>query len=124
MKFLQYGEQMALEDVKYEGVVCEVGLERDHEEFRNFNLTVAITVKTDKKLNLREGEKLIKQLQRELLGKNIELGAVAIPCPTCGRSFNTENGMKQHMRRAHEGATEEPAKPKPKPKKKRSRKKK
>ena len=116
---------MAQQNAKYEGVVCEVGLERDQEEFRNFNLTVAITVKTDKKLNLREGEKLIKQLQRELLGKNIELGAVAIPCPMCGRTFNTENGMKQHIRRAHNGAEEEPPKKKPKPKKKaRSKKKK
>ena len=57
---------MALEDVKYLGIVNEIGLERDQDEFSNFNLTVGIMVKIDKKLDLSEGQELVKQLQKEL----------------------------------------------------------
>jgi ribosomal protein L12E/L44/L45/RPP1/RPP2 len=91
---------MATED-KIQGVVNAVGLERDEQEFRNFNLTVGIKIKTDKKLGYAEGERLIKQLQKDLMGKNIELEAVAIPCPICGKTFNSEQGMKQHQRLQH-----------------------
>lgn len=109
---------MALEDVKLLGVVDNVGLQRDENEFRNFNLTVGIRVKTDKKLTFTEGERLIRQLKKELLGKNIEIGAIAIPCPVCGKTFNTEQGMKLHVRKQHEGEPEEKAEKKPKPKRK------
>ena len=109
---------MALEDVKLLGVVDNVGLQRDENEFRNFNLTVGIRVKTDKKLTFTEGERLIRQLKKDLLGKNIEIGAIAIPCPVCGKTFNTEQGMKLHVRKQHEGEPEEKAEKKPKPKRK------
>ncbi|MCW4011771.1 MAG: C2H2-type zinc finger protein [Candidatus Bathyarchaeota archaeon] len=91
---------MATED-KILGVVNAVGLERDDQEFRNFNLTVGIKIKTDKKIGYAEGEKLVKQLQKDLMGKNIELEAVAVPCPICGKTFNSEQGMKQHQRLQH-----------------------
>jgi len=92
---------MAQEDAKFHGVVNQVGLERDEAEFRSFNLTLGIKVKTGKKLSLKEGESLIKQMRKDFLGKNIEFEAISIPCPVCGRTFNTEAGMKQHLRRQH-----------------------
>ena len=115
---------MATEDEKFQGVVSHVGLERDEAEFLNFNLTLGILVKTEK-LTYSEGERLIKKFQKELLGKNIELGAVAVPCPVCGKTFNTEVGMKQHLRKQHEGEEEKPKKrtrrsPAKKPQKKNS----
>ncbi|HUV54370.1 MAG TPA: C2H2-type zinc finger protein [Candidatus Krumholzibacteriaceae bacterium] len=119
---------MAQEDTKFHGVVNQVGLERDEAEFRSFNLTLGIKVKTGKKLSLKEGERLIKQMRKEFLGKNIAFEAVSIPCPVCGRTFNTEAGMKQHVRRQHNNGvdTVEPKKKKQKkasPKKKGSKKK-
>ena len=105
------------EEVKKLGVVSEIGLERDAQEFTSYNLTVGIKLKSDKKLSYAESEKLVKELKRELMGKNIELEAIAIPCAFCGKIFNSETGLKQHVRRQHEGE-EEP------PKKKRGRKKK
>jgi uncharacterized C2H2 Zn-finger protein len=107
---------MAIED-KFQGVVSHVGLERDENEFLNFNLTLGILVKTEKKLTYSEGERIIKRLQKELLGKNIELEAVAVPCPVCGRTFNTEMGMKQHLRKQHNSNNSKPRKRKA-PKKK------
>lgn len=101
---------MAQDDPKLLGTVNEVGLERDEQEFRNFNLTVGIRLKTGKKLSYAEGEKLIKQLKKDLLGKNIELEAIAVPCPFCGKTFNSEIGMKQHVRRQHDGEEEHPKK--------------
>ncbi len=101
---------MAQEDPKLLGIVNEVGLERDEQEFRNFNLTVGVRLKTSKKLSYAEGEKLIKKLKKDLLGKNIELEAIAVPCAICGKTYNSETGMKQHVRRQHDG--EEPPKKK------------
>ena len=89
------------QDEKLLGVVNAVGLERDDQEFRNFNLTVGIKIKTEKKISYSEGEKLMKQLQKDLMGKNIELEAISIPCPICGKTFNSEQGMKQHQRLQH-----------------------
>ena len=89
------------EENKLLGVVNAVGLERDEQEYRNFTLTVGIKIKTDKRITYTEGEKLMKQLQKELMGKNIELEAVTVPCPVCGKSFNSEQGMKQHQRLQH-----------------------
>ena len=94
---------MAQEEVKRLGVVSEVGLERDSQEFTSYNLTVGITLKSEKKLSYSEGEQLIKSLRKELMGKNIELEAIAIPCPFCGKVFNSEKGMKAHTRSQHEG---------------------
>jgi len=96
---------MAKEDEKFQGVVSHVGLQRDEAEFLNFNLTLGILVKTEK-LTYSEGEQLIKRLQKELLGKNVELGTVTVICPVCGKTFNTETGMRQHLRKQHEGERE------------------
>ncbi len=98
------------EEVKKLGVVSEIGLERDSQEFTSYNLTVGIKLKSDKKLSYVECEKLVKELKRELMGKNIELEAIAIPCAFCDKIFNSEIGMKQHVRRQHEGEEEPPAK--------------
>jgi len=120
---------MAQEEAKFHGVVNQVGLERDEAEFRSFNLTLGIKVKTGKKLSLKEGERLIKQMRKDFLGKNIEFEAISIPCPVCGRTFNTEAGMKQHLRRQHndgvdtaKSKTKEKASPKKKTSKKSSKK--
>jgi uncharacterized C2H2 Zn-finger protein len=114
---------MSIED-KFQGVVNHVGLERDEAEFLNFNLTLGILVKTEKKLTFSEGERLIKLLQKELLGKNIELEAVAVPCPVCGKTFNTEIGMRQHLRKQHEAENSKPKKSKRKAPEKKAKKKK
>lgn len=108
---------MAQEDLKRLGIVSEVGLERDSNEFTTYNLKVGIKLKAEKKLTYNEGERLIKQLKKELLGKNIELEAVAVPCPMCGKVFNSETGMKQHVRRQHDGKEEPPKKKRGRPKK-------
>jgi len=111
------------QDDKLLGVVNAVGLERDEQEFRNFTLTVGIKIKTEKKISYIEGEKLMKQLQKELMGKNIELGAVAVPCPICGKVYNSEQGMKQHQRIQHkEDVPKKKAPPKKKPAKKKRKK--
>lgn len=109
------------QDDKLLGVVNAVGLERDDQEFRNFTLTVGIKIKTEKKISYVEGEKLMKQLQKDLMGKNIELGAVAVPCPICGKVYNSEQGMKQHQRLQHkedEKPKKQSSKKKVEPKKK------
>ena len=106
---------MMAQDDKLLGVVNAVGLERDEQEFRNFTLTMGIKIKTEKKISYSEGERLMKQLQKELMGKNIELGAVAVACPICGKVYNSEQGMKQHQRLQHKENE-----PKKKPKKKKA----
>lgn len=91
---------MGLED-RHKGVVSEIGLSRNQDSFSTFNLTIGVTVKTEKKMSYEEGERLANEFRKELLGKNVELGTVAVPCPVCGRTFNTEFGMKQHKRMVH-----------------------
>ncbi len=108
---------MAQEDVKKLGIVSQIGLERDAQEFTSYNLTVGIKLKSDKKLTYAEGERLIKKLKKDLMGKNIELEAIAVPCGFCGKIFNSETGMKQHVRRQHEGEEELPKKRRGRPKK-------
>jgi len=93
---------VAQEDLKFKGVVSDVGLVRDGEQFRSFNLTIGVTVKTGKNMGYEEGERLMHQFRKDLLGKDVELVAVTFPCPVCGRAFNTEQGMKQHVRMVHE----------------------
>jgi hypothetical protein len=110
-----FGEKMAQEQ-KILGVVNAIGIERDEQEYQNFTLIIGIKIKTDKKISYNEGEKIIKTMQKSLLGKNIELEAIAVPCPICSKTFNSEQGMKQHKRLAHDGVKT--------PKKKRIRKKK
>jgi len=107
------GEKMET-DGKILGVVNAVGLERDEQEFNRFNLTVGIKIKMDKKITYAEGEKLLKQLQREFMGKNIEFKPVSVVCPICGKTYNSEQGMRQHIRLQH--------KEEEKPKKTRSKK--
>jgi hypothetical protein len=83
------------------GTVSEIWIERDENQFRNFNLTIGITVDTENKLTYNQGEHLLKQYRKNLLGKNIELKPVAIPCPVCDKTFNSEQGAKRHMRMSH-----------------------
>jgi len=108
---------MAQEDMKKLGIVSQIGLERDAQEFTSYNLTVGIKLKSDKKLTYAEGERLIKKLKKDLMGKNIELEAITVPCGFCGKIFNSETGMKQHVRRQHEGEEAPPKKRRGRPKK-------
>ncbi len=94
---------MAQDDLKKLGIVSEIGLERDAQEFTSYNLTVGIKLKSDKKLSYAESERLVKALKKELMGKNIELEAVAVPCPYCGKVYNSNKGMKAHVRSQHDG---------------------
>jgi len=55
-------------------------------------------------------------MRKDLLGKNIEFEAISIPCPVCDRTFNTDAGMKQHVRRQHNNGVDT-VEPKKKPKK-------
>jgi uncharacterized C2H2 Zn-finger protein len=32
----------------------------------------------------------------------VEISAIVVACPVCGKGFNTEQGMKQHVRMVHE----------------------
>ena len=99
-----------LETNKFKGVVEEVGLQRDGDQFNSFNLTVSMVVKTEKSLTYTQGERLMTQFRKELLGKNIEIAAIIHTCPICGKGFNTEQGMKQHQRRIHDKKKKTPKK--------------
>ena len=59
----------------------------------------------------------MKQLQKDLMGKNIELETVSVPCPICGRTFNSQFGMEQHKRIQHK----EEEKPKKRTRRKKSK---
>lgn len=89
------------ENQRVKGVVGEVGLHRDGNQFNSFKLTIEMVLDSGKGLTYDQGEALMKQFRKELLGKNVELAAVVVPCPVCGKGFNSENGMKQHLRRIH-----------------------
>lgn len=93
---------MDSDNQKIKGVVGEVGLERDGEMFNTFNVKISLVVDTGKTLSLNKGEELIKQYKKDLLGKKVEVAAIVVSCPVCGKGFNTEQGMKQHMRMVHE----------------------
>jgi hypothetical protein len=95
---------------KFKGVVEEVGLQRNGDQFNSFNLTVSMVVKTEKNLTYTQGEHLMSQFRKDFLGKNVEIATIVHTCPICGKSFNTEHGMKQHRRRIHDKKKKAPKK--------------
>jgi hypothetical protein len=113
-------------DEKIKGVVGEIGLERNGGKFNSFNLTVGLVLKTGG-LTYAQGERLIVEMRKELLGKMVEIAEIIHLCPVCEKGFNTMQGMKQHVRMVHEKGkkkeTVKAEKPKAAPKKKRARKK-
>ncbi|MBS7619232.1 C2H2-type zinc finger protein [Candidatus Bathyarchaeota archaeon] len=90
---------------KVRGVVSEIGLERDDEHFRSFNLKVSIVIKPLKSVNYEEGEKLMKQFRKNILGKEVEFTPIIFRCPSCGREFNNEQGLNKHLKMAHKDKT-------------------
>lgn len=102
---------MDAENQSLKGVVSEVGLRRDEDQFSSFNLTISMVLKSDKTMTYNQGEQLMKQFRRDLLGKDVEIIAVVFQCPTCGKSFNTEQGMKQHQRMIHGKKSKKTEKP-------------
>ncbi|MFP3951408.1 MAG: C2H2-type zinc finger protein [Candidatus Bathyarchaeia archaeon] len=92
---------MAVEELQTRGIVNEIGIVRDEDQFRSFNLTIEILVETKNKLTYKQGEKLLEQFRKDYLGKNVKLELVAVPCPICGKAFNSELGTRQHMRMVH-----------------------
>lgn len=89
------------ENQKLKGVIGEVSLERDEDKFNTFNVTIKMIVDNGRPLNYDRGETLVQQFRKGLLGKKVELSAVVVTCPVCGKGFNSEGGMKQHMRMIH-----------------------
>lgn len=108
-------------DEKIKGVVGEIGLERNGGKFNSFNLTVGLVLKTGG-LTYAQGERLIVEMRKELLGKMVEIAEIIHLCPVCEKGFNTMQGMKQHVRMVHEKGkkkeTVKAEKPKAAPKKK------
>ena len=98
------------ENNRIKGVVGEVGLTRNGDQFNSFNLTINLVVNPKKRLTYDEGEKLMQQFRKNLLGKNIEIAQIIVPCPICGKGFNTEAGMKQHKRLTHDKKKKKPVK--------------
>ncbi|MGD2142458.1 MAG: C2H2-type zinc finger protein [Candidatus Bathyarchaeota archaeon] len=92
---------MAAGEQKIKGVVDEVGLVRDEDKFNAFNVTINMVVKGEKPLTYNEGEQMIKQYRKNLLGKEVVIASIIHPCPLCDRVFDTEFGMKQHIRMIH-----------------------
>ncbi len=111
------------ENSRIKGVIDEVSLKRDEDRFSSFNLKLGLVVKTDKTLTYEQGERLIKRFKKELLGRKVEIIAIIVPCPICGKGFNTEQGMRQHVRMVHEKKQKEKTE-KPKEKKAKSTRKK
>ncbi|MCW3991684.1 MAG: C2H2-type zinc finger protein [Candidatus Bathyarchaeota archaeon] len=93
---------MSSEEPKVRGIVSEVGLERDEGHFRSFNLKIGVLVKGERRLGYEQGERLMRQFRKELLGKEVDVTPIMVRCPICGRGFNSERGMKQHVRMNHE----------------------
>ena len=58
---------------KIRGVVREVGLERDENQFHSFNLKMGVVVNAGKKLSYEEGEKVMKGFRQDFLGKTVEI---------------------------------------------------
>ncbi len=110
-------------DEKIKGIGGEIGLERKEGKF---NLTVGLVLKTGG-LTYAQGERLMAEMRKELLGKMVEIAEIIHLCPVCEKGFNTAQGMKQHIRMVHEKGkkkkTVKAEKPKAAPKKRASRKK-
>jgi hypothetical protein len=92
---------LAKREGNVEGVINQVGLERDEERFGAFNLRISMIMDTENSLTYEKGEEMMNELRKRLLGKRVEIAAIIVPCPVCGKGFNTEVGMKQHMRIVH-----------------------
>jgi len=108
-------------DEKIKGVVGEISLARNEGKFNSFDLTVGLVLKTGG-LSYAQGERLMAEMRKKLLGKVVEIAEIIHPCPVCGKGFNTAQGMKQHVRMVHEKGkkkeTVKAEKPKAAPKKK------
>lgn len=92
---------MDAENQSIKGRIAEVGLTRHEGQYNTFNITLSMVLES-KSLTYDEGEQLMKQFKKELLGKDVEIAAIVFPCPVCGKGFSTERGMKQHVRMVHE----------------------
>ncbi len=79
------------ENQKLKGVIGEVSLERDEDKFNTFNVTIKMIVDNGRPLNYDRGETLVQQFRKGLLGKKVELSAVVVACPVCGKGFNSED---------------------------------
>lgn len=99
---------LRVEKERMKGIVNEVGLERDGNQFRSFKVKIGIILDSSERLNYEESEKMMKKLRNELLGRGIEIASIIFPCSICGKSFNTELGMKQHMRIVHKKKSMKP----------------
>ncbi|MGQ9679777.1 MAG: C2H2-type zinc finger protein [Candidatus Bathyarchaeia archaeon] len=86
---------------KVKGMVSEIGLERDDEHFRSFNLKISVVIKPLKILDYDEAERLMKQFRKDLLGREVELTSTIFRCPTCGREFKNERGLNKHLKTVH-----------------------
>lgn len=89
------------EEPKLRGVVSEVGIERDEEHFRSFNIKIGVLVKSEKRIDYDEGERMMRSLRKEILGKDVEVTTIIIRCPICDKGFKSEQGMNQHKRMMH-----------------------
>jgi len=58
---------------KIKGVVSEVGLERDEDHFRSFNLKMGVVVNAGKRLSYEEGERMMRGFRKDFLGKTVEI---------------------------------------------------
>jgi len=85
-------------DEKIKGIVGEVGLERNEGKFNSFNVTVGLTLKTGA-LTYAQGERLIAEMRKELLGKAVEIAEIIHLCPVCEKGFNTMQGRRRTLRR-------------------------
>ena len=103
------------ENQSIKGKIAEVGLTRDEGQYNTFNITLSMVLQS-KSLTYDEGESLMRQFRKELLGKDVKIAAIVFPCPICGKGFNKEQGMKQHVRMVHDkkrkGGTRKPQEPK------------
>lgn len=101
---------MDSEEPKLRGIVSEVGIERDEEHFRSFNIKIGVLLKSEKRIDYDEGERMMRSLRKEILGKDVEVTTIIIRCPICGRGFKSEQGMNQHKRMMHTAQTKKKAK--------------
>ena len=92
---------MVADELKFKGLVREVGLVRDNDHFHSFNITVGIVIKSEKRLTYDEAERFSNQFRRRYLGKEVDLLGITVLCPVCGKGFNSEGGMKKHVKASH-----------------------